>query len=179
MAELDGLIELGCFELIDKEEAKGQRIHNHSFVDKLKPSGEKKSRFIVAAHSDHDHGYFVAAPTVKRISIRLLLSVCASYRFSIGTRDVKKAFVMSRTKLRRPVFLRPPQISAEHWPCRSMTLCSAGMKSSYLLKRKSQPLFPTLEKPSSLPNQRGLTVLVFVVLMEKSPSTRATTWRNL
>lgn len=103
LAELNDLQELGCFEIVDKKEAKNHRIYRHSFVDKVKSDGKKKSRLCVAAFNDKDHGLFTAAPTVKRISIRLMLSISASFGFPLATRDVKKAFVMSKTTLRRPV----------------------------------------------------------------------------
>lgn len=41
------------------------------------------------------------------MSIRLLVSICESYRFKPGTHDVKKSFVMSRSRLRRDVYLKP------------------------------------------------------------------------
>jgi len=72
LSELNGLQELGCFEIVDKSEAENHRIYRHSFVDKIKADGSKKSRFCVAAFNDKNHGLFTAAPTVKRISIRLL-----------------------------------------------------------------------------------------------------------
>lgn len=45
---------------------------------------------------------------MRRISIRMLISLCASFTVSIATSDVKKAFVMSRTRLCRKVYLRAP-----------------------------------------------------------------------
>lgn len=109
LSELNGLQELGCFEIVDSAEAKNHRVYRHSFVDKIKSDGKKKSRFCVAAFNDKNHGLFTAAPTVKRISIRLMVSISASFGFSLFTRDVKKAFVMSKTSLRRPVYMHPPK----------------------------------------------------------------------
>lgn len=108
MSELNGLQELGCFEVVDRKEADGHRIYKYRFVDAVKPNGVKKSRLCVAAFNDKDHGLFTAAPTVKRISIRLMLSMCAMMGHQICTRDVKKAFVMSKTRLRRPVYMQAP-----------------------------------------------------------------------
>lgn len=107
--ELNGLQELGCFEIVDASEAKNHRIYNHSFVDKVKDNGTRKSRLCVAAFNDKDHGLFTAAPTVKRISIRFMMCITSSYGFDLATRDVKKAFVMSKTQLRRPVYMRAPK----------------------------------------------------------------------
>jgi len=68
MSELNGLQELGCFEIVDEEEASGHRIYRHSFVDKVKSDGKKKSRFCVAAFNDKDHGLFTAAPTEDSVT---------------------------------------------------------------------------------------------------------------
>lgn len=78
LSELQDLKELGSFEVGDASEATGHRIYRHSFVDKVKSDGTKKSRFCVAAFNDKSHGLFTAAPTVKRISIRLMLSLCTA-----------------------------------------------------------------------------------------------------
>ena len=108
--EVRGLWELGCFEIVDDSEARGQRIYRSRFVDKTKSDGSKKSRLVIAATNDNQHGLFTAAPTIKRLSIRLLLSISASMKFKIYTRDVTKAFIMSRTGgLRREIFMKPPK----------------------------------------------------------------------
>jgi len=108
MEEIEGLQKLGCFEIVSEEQAKGYRLYRPRFVDVTKPSGVKRSRLCVAACNDQEHGLFTAAPTIKRLSLRLLLAVTAIKEFELHTRDVTKAFVMSRTPLRRPVYLKPP-----------------------------------------------------------------------
>ncbi len=108
MKELKDLEDSGCFEIVDAKEATRHRIYRHSFVDTVKHDGRRKSRLCVAAFNDKDHGLFTAAPTVKRISIRLMLSICASFKYQLYTRDVKQAFIQSKTKLRRPVYMRAP-----------------------------------------------------------------------
>ena len=104
--ELNGLIELGCFEVVDESQAKGHRIYNYKFDDRVKSDGSLKSRLCVAAHSDKSHGLFTAAPTVRRKSIRLHVSISVSLNFKCRLRDVHKAFVNAQTNLRRPVFMR-------------------------------------------------------------------------
>lgn len=52
---------------------------------------------------------FIAVLTMKRISLRLLLSIAASESFAIHTRDITKAFGMSQTPLCRPVYMKPPK----------------------------------------------------------------------
>ena len=93
---------------MDKSEAQGLRIYRHSFVNKLKDNGEKKSRLCVAAFNDKNHGLFTAAPTIKRISLRLMVSISSTYKVRLNIRDVKQAFPQSKTALRRPVYMKPP-----------------------------------------------------------------------
>lgn len=109
LEELKGLREIGTFEIVPNSEAQGHRLYSSVFVDKIKTDGAKKSRFCVAAFNDQEHRLFTAAPTVRRSSIRLLVSICAMYQIPLYTRDVTKAFVQSTTVLRRPVFVRAPK----------------------------------------------------------------------
>ncbi len=108
-AEIAGLWEIGCFEVVDKSEADGHRLYRATFVDKTKTDGTRKSRLCVAACNDQEHGLFTGAPTVKRLSMRLLLALATSYRMKLWTRDVTQAFVQSKSELRRPVYMRPPK----------------------------------------------------------------------
>lgn len=105
LSQINELQELGCFEIVDNSEAQNHRIRRHCFVDKVKSDGTRKSRLCVASFADKDCGLFIPAPTVKRISIRLMVSISASYGFQSSTRDVKKAFIMSKTCLRKPVYM--------------------------------------------------------------------------
>lgn len=63
----------------------------------------------MAAYNDKDYGFFTAAPTMKHISLRFLKAVTVSQRFSICVRVVTKAFIMSRSPLRRPVLMKAPK----------------------------------------------------------------------
>ena len=108
LTEIKDLQDQGCFEVVDESEATGKRVYNHAWVDKVKENGKKKSRMCVAAFNDKDHGLFTAAPTVKRMSIRTMVSICAAYKYKLHGRDVKQAFPKSKTQLRRPVFMRAP-----------------------------------------------------------------------
>lgn len=100
MAELNGLMELRCFEVVDEKEAGSSRIYCYSFADKVKGNGEKKSRFCVAAFNDKEHSLFTAALTVRRLSIRQMSSLCSSLGFAI--------FTMALNELRRPVYMCAP-----------------------------------------------------------------------
>lgn len=100
LEEIKALQNVGCFEVVPRGDAEGHRLYHPKFVDKVKPSWEKRSRLC--------DGLFTAAPTIKRLSIRLLLCLATSFGFQLSTRDVTKAFSMPKTPLRRPVYLRPP-----------------------------------------------------------------------
>lgn len=107
--EIRTLIDLGCFEIAPSTGAAGHRIYRAQFVDKLKVDGTKRSRLCVAARNDHNHGLFTAAPTMRPISLRLLLSIAVAERIELHLRDIGKAFVMLRTPLRRLVFMQAPR----------------------------------------------------------------------
>lgn len=62
-----------------------------------------------AAFNDTEHGLLTGASTVKRLAIRLLLALVASYQLSLFTREVAKAFLQSHTTLRRAAYMRPPK----------------------------------------------------------------------
>lgn len=106
--EISSLQELCCFEIVEKRESEGHRLYRPVFVDKVKSDGTKRSRLCAAACNDQEHGLFTATPTIKRISLRLLLSMSATYRLNLFTRDATKAFVNSKTKLRRPIYMQAP-----------------------------------------------------------------------
>ncbi len=108
MEEIAALQQMGCFEVVPKQDSDGYRLYRPTFVGKVKLNGEKRSRLCVAACNDQNHGLFTAAPTIKRLSLRLLLCVAASPGFDLTTRHVTRAFVMSKTPLHRPFYLSPP-----------------------------------------------------------------------
>lgn len=79
--EFNGLIKRRVFSLVPESEANGFRIYGSRFVDRIKnegnPSAYKILRFVVQAYNDSQHGLLTHAPTVQRVSQRLLLSLCA------------------------------------------------------------------------------------------------------
>lgn len=100
MEEIRTLMDLGCSEIAPSTEAAGHRSYRARFIDKLKADGAKHSRLCMAACNTHNQGLFSAAPTMRRISLRLLLSIAAAERFELHVRNKRKAFVMKRTTLR-------------------------------------------------------------------------------
>eukprot|EP00171_Calliarthron_tuberculosum_P005179 IDg5179t1 len=101
--------ERGTFEIVHESEAGSHRIYGCRFVDKIKDQNRKRSMLYVAAYNDKDHGLFVLAPTIRQGSLRILLSICTVMRWKAKLRDIVKAFVASRTRLRRPIFMRAPK----------------------------------------------------------------------
>lgn len=108
MEEITALQEIGCFEIVDRGEAKDSRLYRCTFVDSVKPDGRKRSRLCAAACNDQNHGCLTAAPTIKRMSLRLLFALAASSKFHLFTRDETKAFVMSKTKLLLLIYAQAP-----------------------------------------------------------------------
>lgn len=107
--ELAGLLEMNTFEPVPLDCAKGHRIYDHVFVDKKKESGQLKSRLCVRAFNDREHGLQTFSPTVQRMTTRFLYTVAKLLNWDMYVRDITQAFIQSSTKLRRPIFLRPPK----------------------------------------------------------------------
>ena len=123
--ELNGLLDKGVFEIVDKEDIPGgARIFNTRFVDEIKNPGTaeafEKSRLVVQAYNDSEKELVLTqSPTIQRSSERCLLCVATA---TIGNgrriylRDVTQAYVQSATSLNREFFVRPPPELAKRLP---------------------------------------------------------------
>lgn len=109
MEELTGLMDFGCFKIVDMAEADCHRLYLLTFVDKIKPDSAAKSRLFVAACNDTEHGILTGAPTFKRLSIRLLLALGVSFCLKLFARDFIKAFVQFYKTLHLPECMNPPK----------------------------------------------------------------------
>eukprot|EP00171_Calliarthron_tuberculosum_P023256 IDg23256t1 len=107
--EIQFLKELNVYEVVDIDESNGHRLYKSKFLDKIKNTGEKHSRLCAAAWNDQEHGLFTAAPTIRRLSLRLLFALCATYKYAPNSRDVVRAFLRAKTKLRRPIYMKAPK----------------------------------------------------------------------
>ena len=85
LEELEGLAQIGTFEVVDISESEGHRLYNSVFVDLIKKDGTKKSRFCVAAYNDKEHQLFTAAPTITRKCIHLLVALCEMFGLAMYT----------------------------------------------------------------------------------------------
>lgn len=113
--EFNGLVDKGVFALVPESEAVGNRVYNSRFVDEVKhvgtPSAYAKSRLVVQAFNDKEHGLLTNAPTVQRSSQRLLLSLFASSSdCSLFMRDISQAYTQSKSSINRPIYVKPPAI---------------------------------------------------------------------
>ena len=112
--EIDGLLERGVFSPASLSDARGYRTFGSRFVDYEKNAGTpdvfEKSRFVSKNYND-DSGFMTYAPTVMRASQRLLLSMGSSDKKTKAKfRDVDQAFTQAKTRIQRPIFIRPPPI---------------------------------------------------------------------
>ena len=111
--EIQGLLARGTFVIVPSADAVGHRVYGGRFVDEVKNAGTlqayEKSRFVVQAYNDRDHGLLTHAPTVHRASQRLCVALCAQDpSFRLFSRDVSQAYLQSETTIQRPIYVRPP-----------------------------------------------------------------------
>jgi hypothetical protein len=82
MKELKELMARNTFKILKRLEAKGSRIYGTRFVDALKNTGKgsefAKSRLDIQAFNDREkEGIPTRAPTIQRVSQRLILAISA------------------------------------------------------------------------------------------------------
>ena len=111
--EIQGLLDRGTFEVVPTTDADSHRTYGGRFVDEIKNAGTphayEKSRFVVQAFNDRNHGLLTHAPTVQRASQRICLAMCVqdpSFRFFC--RDVSQAYLQSETSIQQQIYVRPP-----------------------------------------------------------------------
>lgn len=68
----------------------------------MKSGRTSRSTLCAAACNDQEHKLLTATPNIQKISICLLLAISVQEKLKVHIRDATKAFVMSRTVLRRP-----------------------------------------------------------------------------
>lgn len=75
MEEVSALLKLNILKLWREKETQGHRLYGYTFVYHLKPDGTKRSKFCIAAWNEQRDDPFTAAPTIRRISLRLGFAV--------------------------------------------------------------------------------------------------------
>lgn len=112
--EMEGLLENGGFEIISEQDIpKGALIFKTRFVDKIKhnstPDAYHKSCLIFQAYNDDNkHNILTQAPTIQRVSQRILLC-CATLitNAKVALRDISQAYTQSTTQIQRNTFVKP------------------------------------------------------------------------
>ena len=111
--EINDLFEKGCFEIISTFDVFHEtRIFNSRFVDEIKNIGTidayEKSRLVVQAYNDDDKTKMLTqAPTIQRMSQRLILTLTASMsHLNLYLRDISQIYVQSIISLARKFFIR-------------------------------------------------------------------------
>lgn len=97
MAKFNVLMERSVFTFVPVYAAKGMRIYSYRLVHHLKHEGKshafEKSCLVMQASNDTDQCLHTHAPTVYRVSQRLLLALCDMDRsFRLFTRKVTQAY---------------------------------------------------------------------------------------
>ena len=113
--EVGKLIKLGIYEIFHESEVSSQEtILQLRFVFNIKNFKEDteyfKARLVIPGHLDPEKPRVVnEAPAVLKSSIRLLLALISSCEFPLWSRDITLAFLQSKDKLKRNVYVRPPK----------------------------------------------------------------------
>lgn len=80
------LMEQNVFTMVHALEPTGYRIYGSPFVNSIKnevkPGAFEKSRLVVQANNDSEHGFHTHSATVQRVSQQFLLTFCAMDTFS-------------------------------------------------------------------------------------------------
>lgn len=112
--EINGLLEKGVFEVMPISNIpRDIRIFNSRFVDEVKNIGTskafEKSRLVVQAYNDYGKdAVLTQAPTIQRVSQRLILALSVCTDLDLYIRDISQAYVQSSTLLNREFYIRPP-----------------------------------------------------------------------
>lgn len=112
--EINGLLEKGVFDVIPISKVPSDiRIFKSRFVDEIKNIGTadafEKSRLVVQAYNDQGKGLVLTqAPTIQRVSQRMILALTPCVRMPLYLRDISQAYVQSSTSLNREFYIRPP-----------------------------------------------------------------------
>lgn len=94
-----------CIGIVDEGTTGDHRLYRLRFFHPIKADGSKTSRLCVADHNDDEHGFLTAATLFRYILSCSLTTVAAMRRLKLYSRDVTNRFVMSTTKLWRPVYM--------------------------------------------------------------------------
>lgn len=111
--EVNGLLEQGVFVIVQPHDVpQGSRFFSCRFVDEVKYKAGapyEKSRLVVQGHNDKDKEFVLTqAPTIQRCSQRMIFLLAVILKRSLYLRDISQAYINSKTKLNRPIYVRAP-----------------------------------------------------------------------
>ncbi|KAI0994211.1 hypothetical protein K3495_g13971 [Podosphaera aphanis] len=98
LVELNGLLERGVFKILSRHDVPtNTRIFGSRFVDQIKNEGTEKafekSRLVVQAYNDAGKkNILTQAPTIRRVSQRLILILSLIFDLPLYTRDISQAY---------------------------------------------------------------------------------------
>ena len=111
--EINELFEKNCFEIVSTFDVFHEiKIFNSRFVDEIKNintiDAYEKSRLVMQAYNDDGKaGMLTQAPTIQRMSQRLILTLIVSMsHLSFFLRDISQVYVQSIISLTRKFFIR-------------------------------------------------------------------------
>ena len=113
-AEIRVVLERRSYVAFNRKDIPNRATNLNSRVQhsiKTNPDGSDKfkTRLMIQGHKEPYKGSVVSeAPTTLRSSIRLILTLNATFRFNIWSRDVKQAFLQSDFPLSRDLYIKPP-----------------------------------------------------------------------
>jgi hypothetical protein len=106
--EILGLIKRGTFRLVSRSNETNPNIVPGKFVLAIKNPGMDneflKARFVLGGHRDRDKH---SPTTIKKYSVRILLTMAASLEFNIWTIDVNQEYLQAAVDLQRKIFTKP------------------------------------------------------------------------
>lgn len=111
--EIDGLQRRNIWDVIDANVlGKNANILGGRFVYTLKnygtPNEAAKARYVAQGFGDKDKPYIVHdTATLRASSVRIVLSTAATHDFKLFSHDVNQAYLQSKYKLTREVYIRP------------------------------------------------------------------------
>ena len=91
---MEGLLNLGIFDVVQESERESSRIYDYVFVDSRKKDSRLRSRFFVKKYNNISHGLSNFSPTLRRIPLRILLFF--HYPWPMYAPDITEAFFKQR-----------------------------------------------------------------------------------
>lgn len=110
--EIEGLRKREVWTVVKKKDVPiGSNVIGGRFVLSFKafdtPEQHPKARFVAQGHNDRDKSNIVHdTATIRPTSIRLIISVSVIRQFRIFSHDVTQAYVQSKDKLTRMIYIR-------------------------------------------------------------------------